>query len=320
MQLLTLPTSQILGHILRHNLFDSQGRKLLPKGRRLSSKDLSVIHELGLEQLSVAILEAGDIDEDLAANRLAELVTGAGLRHTGPVHSRVNLLAEYDGVVRVNIAALEAINRIEGLTIATLRTTQLVRAKKRVATIKIIPFAVPEQALVKAEQISQHMGPIIAVDRLQVHRVGVILVGSAPRLEELLFPAIQARVLELGSELAYSACVEASEQAIAERIRSQHNAGATLIILAGETSIMDRDDLTPRAIRMAGGQIEQYGAPVEPGNLLLMAYLDQVPILGAPGCVRSRATNIVDLLLPRLLANEHISAEDIIRLGHGGLL
>ena len=97
-----------------------------------------------------------------------------------------------------------------------------------------------------------------------------------------------------------------------------------MLIIAGETSIMDRDDVTPQGIRLAGGRIEHYGAPVEPGNLLLLGYLGPpggaVPVLGAPGCVRSRDTNIVDLLLPRLLAGESITRQDIVALGHGGLL
>src|SRR5262249_17327420 len=114
------------------------------------------------------------------------------------------------------------------------------------------------------------------------------------------------------------------EPRIAATIAELRQAGAQMLIVAGETSIMDRDDVTPQGIRLAGGRIEHYGAPGEPGNLLLLGYLDDpagaVPVLGAPGCVRSRDTNIVDLLLPRLLAGEQITRLDIITLGHGGLL
>ena len=320
MQLLTLTLNQATGHILRHNLFASDGRRLLAKGRRLTASDLNMLKELGLYQVSVAVLEAGDVHEDLAARRLAGLIIGSGLRQTRPVHSRVNLLAEADGIVHVNAEALCALNSIQGLTIATLHDTQLVRANKRVATIKIIPFAVPEQALKEAESISTSVGSIIRIEPLRSQRVGVILVGSAPRLEDLLLPAISARVTALGSQVAIAQRVDPHEHAIANVIGTQCKVGINLIIIAGETSIMDRDDVTPRAIRMAGGQIEHYGAPVEPGNLLLMAYLGELAIMGAPGCVRSRDINIVDLLLPRLLAGERIMAQDIIALGHGGLL
>jgi molybdenum cofactor cytidylyltransferase len=107
---------------------------------------------------------------------------------------------------------------------------------------------------------------------------------------------------------------------VAAAITELRAAGAELLIIAGETSIMDRDDVTPQGIRLAGARIEHYGAPVEPGNLLLLAYLDSLPVLGAPGCVRSRDTNIVDLLLPRLLAGQRVTRRDIVELGHGGLL
>ena len=152
------------------------------------------------------------------------------------------------------------------------------------------------------------------VDPLRPQTVGVILVGSAPRLEEMLLPAISARVSALGSHVTIAQRVDANEQQISHAIDTYAMTGVGLIIIAGETSIMDRDDVTPRAIRLAGGQIEHYGAPVEPGNLLLMAYLRDIPILGAPGCVRSSAPNVVDLLLPRLLAGERLGAQDIICL------
>lgn len=320
MQLLSVALNQASGHILRHNIFGADGRRVLSKGRRLTEKDIRLLEEIGQASVSVAILDADDVHEDLAARRLSELVAGSGLYQTGPVHSRVNLLAEADGIVRVNGKALESINAIEGLTIATLRNTQLVRAKKRVASIKIIPFAVPQQALAEAEEIAHKVGSLIRVDPLRPQAVGVILVGSAPRLEEMLLSAISARVSALGSQVTLAQRVDANEQHIVHQIETLSRAGVGLIIIAGETSIMDRDDVTPRAIRMAGGQIEQYGAPVEPGNLLLIAYLRDIPILGAPGCVRSSAPNIVDLLLPRLLAGEHLRAHDIIALGHGGLL
>ena len=228
-----------------------------------------------------------------------------------------------DGVVHVQAEVLLEINSIEGLTVATLPNAMLARARQRIATIKIIPFAVPESALQQAETIARQARPVLALCALRLLAVGVILVGSVaaqPRMERTLLPPIQSRVTELGSTILDVRVVTGDQHAIAEAIEHFRAEQAGLIIIAGETSIMDRDDVTPRGIRQAGGRIEHYGAPVEPGNLLLMAYLDDLPVLGAPGCVRSRTTNIVDLLLPRLLAGERIVSRDIIALGHGGLL
>ncbi len=323
MQLVTVPLADALGHILRHNMAGLDGRKALSKGTRLDADDISYLRELGYETVSVAVLEAGDVHEDAAAARLADAIDGPNIVASRPSHSRVNMLAAVNGVVQEQAEVLLEINSLEGLTVATLPTSTLARARQRIATIKIIPFAVPESVLQQAETIARQARPVLALRALRSLAVGVILVGSEaaqPRLERTLLPPIQSRVTELGSTIQGVRVVTGDERAISEAIEHFRAAQAGLIIIAGETSIMDRDDVTPRGIRQAGGRIEHYGAPVEPGNLLLMAYLDDLPVLGAPGCVRSRSANIVDLLLPRLLAGERIRARDIIALGHGGLL
>jgi hypothetical protein len=327
MYLTTLPIEQAIGHILRHNIAGTGGRKAFRKGHRLVVADLPRLRALGFEAVRVAVLETGDVHEDEAAQRLAAAVAGSGVVAMRPAASRVNLLAVADGVVRIDVERLLRINQIDGLTVATLPANTLARARKRVATIKIIPFAVPEERLGEAEAIGRESSGVVALDPLRQARVGVILVGSAAareRIERGVAPAVEARVAELGSVVLASRYVPPDEPAVAAAIGELQRLGVDLVIVAGETSIMDRDDVTPQGIRLAGGRIEHYGAPVEPGNLLLLAYLDEslnrVPILGAPGCVRSRDANIVDLLLPRLLAGEYVTARSIVALGHGGLL
>ncbi|NWG19641.1 MAG: molybdopterin-binding protein [Chloroflexi bacterium] len=328
MYLATLPIEQAVGHILRHNVADASGRKALAKGRRLSEADTVHLRALGVEVVRVAVLEPGDVHEDEAARRLAVAVVRPGVTTTGAVHSRVNLLAATDGVVEVDVAALFAINEIDGVTIATLPEHTPVRARKRIATIKVIPFALPEETLACAERIGSQAGGVVGVRPLRRVNVGVLLVAgreAQERITRSVLAAIEGRVTEPGSVVGAVRYALPDEGAVADGISALCAAGSELIIIAGETSIMDRDDVTPQGIRMAGGRIEHYGAPVEPGNLLLLAYLDVtpehvVPVLGAPGCVRSRDTNIVDLLLPRLLAGERVTRRDIIALGHGGLL
>jgi molybdopterin biosynthesis enzyme len=325
MRLQTVPLDQALGHIVRHNVADAAGRKAIAKGRRLDAADVARLAALGYDRVRVAILDPDDVAEDDAAEQLAAAVTGAGLRRTAAVHSRVNLVAAEAGVLRIAVAALGAINAIDGLTIATRRDASTAQPGDRVATIKVIPFAVPA-ATVQAALALAPGGGVVALQPFRPCAVAVILVGSPTarrRVEQALLPAIEARVAAAAGQVAHVRYVAHDEAAVAAAVAeaAEH---AALVIVAGETSIMDRDDITPLGIRAAGATIEHYGAPVEPGNLLLLAYLTRadrtIPVLGAPGCVRSRDINIVDLVLPRLMTGERVRRSDIIALGHGGLL
>jgi molybdenum cofactor cytidylyltransferase len=285
-----------------------------------------LLESLGRKSVYVAELAADDVSEDAAARRVAEVVMGQGLRLSGPASGRVNLSATTLGVLRVDADRLARINHCDGVTLATLIAHSAVRARQIAATVKIIPFAVPEALLHEVEQIAADGGPLLKVDALAMQPVGLILTGSTSIRDRLTqdFAPLNERVKALGSQVTRTAYVsledEAGEMMLAEVLRHQHAEGARLIILAGETAIMDRYDIVPRAVDRAGGCIETVGAPVDPGNLLMIAYLGGTPVLGAPGCARSRKSNIIDWVLPRLLAGDHLTRADIVSLGHGGLL
>ncbi|MCG8350026.1 MAG: molybdopterin-binding protein [Chloroflexales bacterium] len=332
MHLYMLPIEETVGHILCHNLADTAGRKAFAKGHIVKRTDLPRLRELGLCEIRVAILDPNDVYEDEAAQRLATAIAGTGSAPTKAHTGRVNLRASCNGPLVIDEAALLAINDLDGLTVATLRHHTMVRTGQIVATIKVIPFAVPEERLAQAEAIGKIRGSVLCIRPLQVRHVGVILVSSLAaqqRVKRGVYRSVADRVSNLDAEVAEVRYVTPDEESVATAIRELQALSVGLVIIAGETSIMDHDDVTPQGIRLAGGRIEHYGAPVEPGNLLLLAYLDSaagegalrhLPILGAPGCVRSRSANIVDMLLPRLMAGEMVGRTDIIALGHGGLL
>ncbi|MCH8339894.1 MAG: molybdopterin-binding protein, partial [Chloroflexi bacterium] len=167
---------------------------------------------------------------------------------------------------------------------------------------------------------------LIWVDALERRKVGFILSASGAMREriETQFAPLQERIERLGSDLVRVDHLDSNEgtaeQDLAEAIQAQVKRGMDLIILAGETAIMDRQDVAPRAIERAGGKLECLGAPVDPGNLLMLSYIGDVPVLGAPGCARSRKVNVVDWVLPRLLVGERLTRSDIASMGHGGLL
>ena len=319
-----VPLEHAEGKILGHNIAGPDGHRLLRKGRPLTGEDIAALRAIGRTSVYVAELAPDDVDEDAAARRVAKAVGGGGLRLPGAASGRANLLSTALGVLRVDAGRLERVNELEGITLATLAAHSPVRPRQIAGTVKIIPFAVPEAAVRAAEAIAGD-APLIRVDALAPQPVSLIFSGSVSIREKLAddFAPLAERVTALGSRIASTDYVpledESGEAMLAELLR-QRASGARLIVLAGETAIMDRHDIVPRAIERAGGRVECLGAPVDPGNLLMIAYLGGVPILGAPGCARSRKVNIVDWVLPRLLVGDRLTRRDILALGHGGLL
>jgi molybdenum cofactor cytidylyltransferase len=327
MRFLAVPLDRALGHILGHNVVAPGGRRLLRKGKPLDSGDLDLLGSLGRRTVYVAWLDQDDVGEDEAARRVTAAVVGRGVELRGPSTGRVNAMASALGVVRVNVGGLERLNLCEGITLATLRAGTAVREGKMVGTTKILPYAVASETVEEVERIGREEGPLLWVDALTPRRVGLVVSTSAGGGEKTVAgfaSALRARLEALGSELARVDHApldeDGGEERLAATIADHARIGLELIVLAGETAIQDGDDIAPRGLRRAGGEVVCFGAPVDPGNLLMLGYLDGVPVLGAPGCARSPKLNIVDLLLPRLLLGERLEREEIARLGHGGLL
>ncbi len=321
-----IPIDQAVGKILGHNIAGPDGRRLFRKGHTITQNDLPSLQSTGRNVVYVAQLEADDVDEDSAARRIADAVMGLHLYSSHAATGRVNLKADALGVLRVDASRLRQLNSQLGITLATLPNHTAVPQGKMVGTVKIIPYAVPETAMARIEQLINQQ-PLLWLNPLPARRVAVILSGSpsaAERIQRSYDPPLRTRLELLGSRLDNITFLPLDdahdEEAMADTIQHQANAGADLIILAGETAIMDRYDIAPRAVERAGGELTCFGAPVDPGNLLMLAYLGRVPILGAPGCVRSPKRNIVDEVLPRLLVGDRLTQADIIELGHGGLL
>jgi molybdenum cofactor cytidylyltransferase len=312
------------GHILGHNVSHA-GRRTLKKGRRLGQAELAEIAGTGISSVYVAELEPTDVPEDTAAKRIGEaLAERAGLLPRAAHGGRVSLLAGARGVVSVQSELLLSLNLLSGVTLATVPSHSVCLARQTLATLKVIPFALPEATVARAEQLAA--GGVLSFRALTPRRVCVLVSGSEGRRERLLAayrPPLEQRLAGLGTHAVsfeYLALTAEPEASLAAAIVQQLDSGVQLLIIVGETATMDVDDVAPQAIRRAAGEVLVVGAPVFPGNLLLLGYRGGAAILGAPGCVRSRARNVVDLLLPRLLVGERLGQREVAELGHGGLL
>ena len=319
-----VPLAHAAGHILGHNV-SHEGRRVLKKGRRLGLDELGTLARAGNESVYVAMLGPEDVEEDAAALRIGNALARAGGMLLKPAYGgRASLVSPGHGVLALERDVLLELNLLDGVTLATLPAGRALGPGQTVATLKVIPFAVSEATVVAAEAVAAR-GPL-SVQAFGQRRVGILVSGVPSRRAKLFEPyrtSLTERLGRLGQRSVAAAYVEIAgdpERELAEAIAAQLDAGVELLIVVGETATMDADDLAPRAIARAGGAVDVVGAPVFPGNLLLLGHRGPALILGAPGCVRSRADNVVDLLLPRLLLGERLGRREVAALGQGGLL
>lgn len=319
-----LPVEQAVGHVLAHNLVDAKGHKVLSKGHVLTQADGDKLRALNLDEVIVAALDSTDLGENEAARRVGQAVAGPGIRVQAPGVGRANLLSEHFGPVYINVPALERLNNIDaGITLATLRNHTLVKPGELVTLVKIIPFGISAARVVDVESKAREYAPVISVHPLQTRSVGLLVSGPESARQRLLRdfePPTRSRIEKLHSRLDSVEHIAHTSPAIAAAICAQIDAGRDLIIVAGISAIIDIDDVVPTALLAAGGDVAHFGVPVDPGTLLMLGYVGHVPVLGAPGCIKSPKTNVIDWLLPRLLSGERLTRADLVALGHGGLL
>lgn len=329
MQVKTVLIEEAIGHIALHNQIGPDGKKIVSKGRQLTEQDIAALKADGRTEIYIAVLADDDWSENKAAHHVSQAITpheiqnGTQVTLTRASTGRVNFMANVAGLAKINQQGLLDFNGIDGITLATVRNNTVVTPKKVVATLKIIPYALPNSSLEAAVTIARRFEPLLSIKPFIVGQAILITTGSQPAKAKVMksfSDGLEPRLAAYGSKLHVGPYVPTRERDLSTALTEALNGGAEMIILAGETSIMDSDDIIPRAIKAIGGQIIQYGVGVEPGNLLMLAYHETIPIVGAPGCARSKGHNVVDMILPRLAAGERITRQDLISLGHGGYL
>jgi len=306
------------GAILAHTVRLPGGA--LQKGTILSASSIQRLRAAGHGTVIAARLQAGDVAEDEAARRVADALLAPGLVASRPGTGRVNLSAAHAGLFRVDADRLDALNAVhEGITVATLRDAVPVQTGDLLATIKIIPFAVADAALTEAERLARTAAPLRlpAFRPLRVGLVLTVLSGVKPSVLRGTIAATEKRVGQLGGALLPPLQVPHETPAVAAALGGLLRQGAALLLVAAASATVDRQDVGPAAIAAAGGRVDHFGMPVDPGNLICIGHIDGVPALVLPGCARSPALNGIDLVLRRLFAGERVAAA---RLGVGGLL
>ncbi|MBA4788443.1 MAG: NTP transferase domain-containing protein [Rhizobiales bacterium] len=297
------------------------GDFVLRKGSRITLADVAALRQAGVHEVVVARLDAGDLDEDAAARRIAEACTGAGVTTATAFTGRCNLHAAASGVVEFDPAMVDAFNLVdESLTLATLAPYCPVAEGDLVATVKIIPFAVPEMVLETALRRARPVVRVAPFRRSRVALVSTLLPGVLDKVVEKTLRVTRERLARFGAAIVEDCRVAHDPAALQPAIEAVAARGADTIIIFGASAISDRNDVVPQALERAGGQIERLGMPVDPGNLLMLGRLGDRPVIGAPGCARSPKENGFDRVLARLLADLPLRSDDIARMGVGGLV
>ena len=312
------------GVILAHAVKHAGGN--LPKGHRIDAGDIDRLHGAGIEHVIAARMEPGDVGEDEAAGRLAQAVAPDHLRFSEASTGRVNVYSTVDGLFVASRSAVDRLNGIDpAITLACLNDHVPVRKGDMVATFKIIPLAVSGAKLDIACEVLRatttfEVKPFAG---RSVSLIATELPSLKPAVMDKTARVLTRRLIASGSRLVRETRVAHRVAPVAEALRhvaAEPDEAPKLLILFGASAVIDNADVIPEAIRQAGGEVVQVGMPVDPGNLLVLGHLGDIPVIGAPGCARSPKENGFDWVLDRILAGEQPSAIDISGMGVGGLL
>jgi molybdenum cofactor synthesis domain-containing protein len=292
------------------------------KGHTVCDEDICRLQRLGKNHLYVIDLEEDEIHENEAAAILAAALAGEGIVwENNPREGKINLHAALDGLLQVNVRALTAFNLVEEVMCATLHNHTLVQKGALVGGTRALPLIMKRAAIERAAAIARQKGGVLTVQPLRVARVGLVITGNEVYhglIQDRFAAVLSQKVQSLGSEVAALAFAPDDAAAITRAIHSLLDAGCDLLLLSGGMSV-DPDDVTRHAISQAGATELHYGAAVLPGAMFLVAYLEDVPLLGVPACALHHPATVLDLALPRILAGEHIGKKELALLGHGGL-
>lgn len=317
-----VPLDRAIGCVLGHT--QRLPGLVLKKGAVLDAAAIEALRAAGRDPVIAATLQPGDVPEDAAATTLAEalLAPGCGLTRSSAGTGRVNVMAAVPGLLRIDRPAVDALNAVnEALTLATLPDWASVTAGEMVATIKIIPFAVPGAVLARAVA-AVHPGAM-RLHPYTPRRVGLVM-STSPGLKPAILTgtaeATAARVEGLGGTLLPPIACPHESAPIAAALDRLIESGADILLVAGASAVVDRQDVGPQGIVAAGGEILHFGMPVDPGNLICLGRIGARPALVLPGCARSPKLNGIDWVLSRLFAGLTVDSAAIAAMGVGGLL
>ncbi len=327
-----IKTADAVGHVLCHDITQIiKGEKNGPvfrKGHIVTEEDIPVLLSIGKEHLYVWEKQSGMLHENEAAEILVNICKNEYMSSTPVKEGKIELFAEVDGLFKVDVGKLNLINSLGEMMIATRHTNFAVGKGEKLAGTRIIPLVIEESKMNKALAISGNK-PLLQIIPFSSKKAGIVTTGNEVfygRIQDAFGPVIRQKLAEYDVEVLGQTIVGDKPEDITGAIQDYIHQNADFVICTGGMSV-DPDDTTPTAIKNTGAKLISYGAPVLPGAMFLLAYYvhacgsqnKSIPIIGLPGCVMYARRTIFDLVLPRIMADDSLTIDDLSRLGHGGL-
>ena len=312
-----------IGMSLCHDLtamYDGFKGALFKRGHVIQKEDIEKMLDIGKKTVFVWEENAGEIHEEDCARRMSEAVPVKGAHYTEISEGKTLLMSDVEGLFRVNTGLLKKINSIGDITVSSIPDHYPVKAGDRLASMRIVPLVTKEEQIIEYERLCKDE-KLFEILEYNYKKVGVIVTGSEiykGRIKDKFEPVVREKLKKFPSEIIGVKICDDDLDMIVDSAKTLLNKGADMLIFTGGMSV-DPDDLTPSAIRMLGAEIVSHGIPAQPGNMTLLAYLGDIPIMGVPGAAISLPTTMFDVLLPQTFTNLKLTKNDLVNLGDGGL-
>ena len=318
-----IAVEQAVGMTLCHDItkmVDGFKGAAFKRGHVIREEDVEELLNIGKKTVFIWEENAGELHEEDCARRLAAMAPVEGAHYTAPSEGKVLLMADMRGMLRVNTELLRKINSIGDITISTLPDHYPVEVGARLASMRIVPLVTKEAQIIEAEKLCENE-KLLDLRPYQHKKIGVIITGSevySGRIKDKFEPVVRRKMEHYPGEILGVTICDDDLDMIVNAAKTYLDQGAEFLIFTGGMSV-DPDDLTPTAIRKLGADIVSHGVPSQPGNMTLVAYLNDVAVLGVPGAAISLPTTIFDVLLPQIFAGDKLTKKDLVNLGDGGL-
>ena len=321
-------TQDAVGHVLCHDITqiikDVKKGTAFRKGHIVTEEDIPVLLSLGKDNLYIWEKTEGILHENEAAEYLRDICMNENMIQSEVKEGKIELIAEIDGLLKIDVDKLRAVNSLGEMMIATRHTNTTVKKGDKLVGTRIIPLLIEQEKMEKAKEVAGDR-PILSLIPFKKKKLGIVTTGNEVfygRIKDTFGPVVAEKVKEFGADVIGQTIVNDDMEKITKAVEEFIEQGADMVLCTGGMSV-DPDDKTPGAIKNTGARIVSYGAPVLPGAMMLLAYYEkdgrELPIVGLPGCVMYAKRTVFDLVLPRLMADDIVTSDDLAGLGLGGL-